>query len=179
MISFRTIEKPPNEEFSVSGLSYLPEFGHCVDLLASLLQSLTLLKTVISKTSAEKLLHSYGPGKWNVKECLVHLVDDERIYSYRALCFARAEMTALPGFNQDDYNRYSGAKNRSIANIMEEYEAVRFATIRLFNGLSDEALGRKGIADNVTFSVRAIGYHIAAHEAHHFKILKEKYLLDI
>jgi len=81
----------------------------------------------------EKLLSGYAPGKWTIKDTLVHIIDDERIYAYRALCFARNEKKELPGFEQDDYALYSGANERTIQNILEEYEAVRYSTIALFN----------------------------------------------
>lgn len=107
---------------------------------------------------------------------LVHVVDDERIYGYRAMCFARGEATPLPGFEQDDYAAASGANERPLCSIMAEYAAVRHATIALFDGLADDALTRSGVANGNRASVRALGWHIAGHELHHLKLLRERYL---
>jgi len=103
-------------------------------------------------------------------------MDDERIYAYRAMCFARGEQTPLPGFEQDDYARNSGANERDIDNILEEYEAVRRSTIALFIGLPDSALIKTGIANNNNVSVRALVYHLAGHELHHINLIKSRYL---
>jgi Protein of unknown function (DUF664) len=95
---------------------------------------------------------------------------------YRALCFARNERTELPGFDQDDYIAFSNANDRSLDNILQEYEAVRHATIALYDGMDEQSLLRQGTANNNKASVRALGYHIAGNELHHLNIIKEKYL---
>src|SRR5207253_10519819 len=107
---------------------------------------------------------------------LVHVIDDERIYAYRALRFARNDKTELPGFEQDAYALNSGANERSVKNILKELTSVRRATISLFDGLDDEALTREGVADGNKVSVRALAYHIAGHELRHINIIKERYL---
>ncbi len=109
-------------------------------------------------------------------EILVHIIDMERIYAYRALSFARNDKTELHGFNHLDFIIYSGADRRSLDNIFDEYEAVRRSTITLFNGLQDEALLRKGITNKNEASVRALAYHIAGHELHHVNVIKKYYL---
>jgi uncharacterized damage-inducible protein DinB len=125
---------------------------------------------------AEKLTFRYAEGKWTIKEILVHLIDDERIYAYRALRFARQDQTELPGFEQDDYALHSGANERDIHDILKEFATVRAATISLFEGFDREALLRTGIADGKIMSVRAAAYHIAGHEMRHLNIIKERYL---
>lgn len=124
----------------------------------------------------EKLIQRYAEGKWTIKEVLVHIIDDERIYAYRALRFARNDATALPGFEQDDYARYSGAQDRNLGEILKEFAAVRNATIALFNGLDEKALSRGGVANENFVTVCALIYHIAGHEMHHVNIIKERYL---
>ncbi len=174
----KLIQKPNDGEFPPYAIMYiklLPDDGL---LLHHFAENFRETKDIIIRLPEEKLLHRYAEGKWTIKETLVHIIDDERIYAYRAMCFARNEKTALPGFEQDDYARYSGANERDINNIMEEYEAVRHATITLFNGISDEALLRKGTANDAQATVRALAYHIAGHELHHINIIKEKYLLS-
>jgi uncharacterized damage-inducible protein DinB len=172
----RIIEKPGEGEFPPYAIMYiklLPDDGL---LLKHLAENFTNVKQFILSLPEDKLTYKYAKNKWTIKEILVHIIDDERIYTYRAMCFARNEKTELPGFEQDDYVAFSNANDRSIENILREYEAVRNATIALFEGLDEIALLREGIANNNKATVRALGYHIAGHELHHINIIKEKYL---
>jgi hypothetical protein len=114
-----------------------------------------------------------------VKEVLGHLIDTELIMSYRALRIARNDRTPIPGFEQDDYVRNGDFDKRSVANLGREFEQVRRSTISLFRNLEPEAWKRKGIANNVEISVRALAYIIAGHELHHKSILKDRYGLGI
>ena len=172
----KLIQSPsPNE--------YAPYAGMYVDLVpmdGQILQHLSdnfkVVQKLVADLSPKQLLHRYAPGKWTVKEVLVHIVDDERIYAYRAMCFARGEQNTLPGFEQDDYAANSGANERDIENIMEEYEAVRRSTITMFNGFTNEQLSRWGTANNYKCTVSGLLYHLAGHELHHLRIIREKYL---
>ena len=172
----RKIEKPKDGEFPPYAIMYiklLPDDGL---LLKHLAENLDEVKNFILSLPEEKLIYRYAENKWTIKEMLVHIIDDERIYAYRALCFARNEKTELPGFEQDDYVLFSNANDRSIENILQEYEAVRRATISLYEGLDETALLREGVANNNKVTVRALGYHIAGHELHHINLIREKYL---
>jgi hypothetical protein len=135
-------------------------------------------KRFIYSLPEQLLSYRYREGKWSIKEILVHIVDDERIYAYRAMCFARNEKGGLPGFDQDAYAACSGADQRSLDSIFEEYEAVRNSTIALFDGLPEEALDRMGQGSGsfAGATVRALGYHIAGHELHHMHVIREHYL---
>jgi hypothetical protein len=172
----RIIEKPREGEFPGYAIMYIKLLPGDGLLLQHLAENFTKVKEFILSLPGEKLTYAYEKNKWTIKEILVHIIDDERIYAYRALCFARNEKTALPGFEQDDYVRFSNANARSIENILQEYAAVRNATIALFEGFDEIALLREGIANNNKATVRALGYHIAGHELHHINIIKEKYL---
>ena len=172
----RTIQKPHPDEYPAYASMYidlLPDDGL---VLQHMEENLAEVKELIHSLPEEKLLYRYAPGKWTIKEILVHIIDDERIYSYRALRFARKDRTELPGFEQDDYTAESNANERSLESIFEEYEAVRKATIALFNGLDDEALLRRGKADGNEDTVRALAYHIAGHELHHIHFIRTNYL---
>jgi uncharacterized damage-inducible protein DinB len=172
----RKIEKPKDGEFPPYAIMYiklLPDDGL---LLKHLKENFDKTKEFILSLPEEKLTYRYAKNKWTIKEILVHIIDDERIYAYRALCFARNDKTELPGFEQDDYALFSNANERSIENILNEYEAVRNATITLFESFDEAALLRKGIANKNRATVRALGYHLAGHELHHINIIKEKYL---
>lgn len=172
----RRIAKPEAGEFAPYASMYidlLPDDGLILQHLRSNFET---TRNLILSLPEGKLIHRYAPGKWTIKEILVHIVDDERIYSYRALRFARNDPTELPGFDQDVFARHSGADERGLDDIFEEYEAVRSATITLFGGLEDEAFLRRGTADGNVMSVRAAVYHLAGHELHHMNVIREKYL---
>lgn len=174
---WQPIQKPTPGEYPAYAEMYLKWLPPGDQLLVHLHQGLEKAIRLIDEIPEHRFLYRYEVGKWTTKEVVVHIIDDERIYAYRAMCFARNEQTALPGFEQDDYAAHSGANERSIDSIRDEYIAVRQATIALFNSFSTDALLRKGVANNHTASVRALGYHIAGHELHHLDILRRKYLL--
>ena len=170
------IEFPLKNEYPSYAEMYMKLVNKDGTLLQQLKSSLEKTKDIINNLSEEKLNYRYQKNKWSIKEVLVHIIDDERIYGYRALSFARNDKTNFPGFEQDEYNLFSDTSERTIKNIMEEYEALRLSTVTLFNGFSNNALKRIGTANGNQTSVRALGYHILGHELHHIKILKEFYL---
>lgn len=174
----RIIEPPQPGEYPPYAIMYmrlLPTDGQILD---HLWDNFLTVKKLIYSLPEEKLYYRYAPGKWSIKETLVHIVDDERIFAYRALRFARNEKNNLIGFDQDSYAQYAEADSRDLDNIFEEYEAVRKSTIALFNGLPEDSLMRMGHGTG-TFNdatVRALAYHIAGHELHHYNLIREKYL---
>lgn len=172
----KEIQKPQPGEYPPYAAMYIDLIPDDGKLLTHLWDNFEASKNLVKSIPQEKFLFRYAPTKWTIKEVLVHIVDDERIYAYRALRFARNDTTELPGFDQDHFSLNSNANERSVENIMEEYEAVRKATIALFNGLSDQVFLRKGMADNSQTTVRGLAYHLAGHEVHHINIIKNKYL---
>jgi uncharacterized damage-inducible protein DinB len=172
----KKIQKPEKGEYAPYTIMYiglLPDDGLVLKHLRD------NLKTVVDLTRSlppEKLVYRWAEGEWTIKEILGHVIDDERIYCYRALRFARNDATELPGFDQDDYVAFSGANERSIEDILEEYRAVRHATLTFFNSLEEKALKRAGVANGNVMSVRAAAYHIAGHELHHLNSIRENYL---
>ena len=118
----------------------------------------------------------YSPDKWSLKELLGHLNDTERIMSYRALRFARNDATPIEGYEQDDYVRNARFARCSLADLIEDYIAVRRATLSLFRNLDEAAWTRRGVANKNEISVRALAYTIAGHELHHRRMMQEKYL---
>jgi uncharacterized damage-inducible protein DinB len=117
----------------------------------------------------------YAPDKWNAKEVLGHVCDTERIFAYRALRIARGDETPMAGFEQDDYVKNGPFANAPMAEMVEDYIAVRRATLTLLRNLDEPAWTRRGTANNNAVSVRALAYTIAGHEVHHRRILEEKY----
>jgi hypothetical protein len=119
--------------------------------------------------------HRYAPGKWSVREVLVHLSDVERIMAYRALRVARGDATPLPGFDENAYAPLSNAEAHPLAALAEEWSDVRRATLSLFRHLPGEAWTRRGTASGAPVTVRALAWIIAGHERHHLGVLAEHY----
>ena len=122
--------------------------------------------------------HTYGEGKWTVKEVLCHIVDAERIMTYRALRFARNDMTALSPFEQDEFVASARHNERKLQDIAEEFVYLRKANLCLFQTFDEVELARKGMASDRLISVRAFLYVIAGHLNHHVNLLKTRYLKD-
>ncbi len=118
----------------------------------------------------------YAEGKWTIKDIILHLIDAERIFTYRALRIARNDKAELPGFEENEYVIEANANNREYESLLVEYEIVRNATISLFETFTSEELIRLGTASNNSVSVRAIGYIILGHELHHKNVILERYL---
>ena len=137
-----------------------------------LISSLELFKSI----PEERANYRYAEGKWSIKELLGHIIDTERIFAYRALCFARGEKQHLPGMEQDDYVREAEFDKRQFTDMIKEYELVRRSNLLLFKSFSEMELNRRGTASNNEVTVLAILFIIAGHELHHIKVLKEKYL---
>ena len=124
----------------------------------------------------EKGAHRYEPGKWSVRQLVGHVIDGERLFSYRALAIARGDRAALPGMDQEEYMAGVDFDARTLGSLADEFEAVRAATLHLLRHLSPEAWARRGVASDNEVTVRALAYIIAGHEAHHVRILRERYL---
>ena len=161
------------------------EYAPYYDRYISLVQGTDILGTLDAQRRQMVLLLSgrdekdgdfrYAPNKWNAKEVLGHVCDTERIFAYRALRIARGDQTPLAGFEQDDYVRNGPFASAPIGEMVEDYIAVRRATLTLLRNLDEAAWTRRGVANKNEVSVRALGYIIAGHEVHHRRILEEKY----
>jgi uncharacterized damage-inducible protein DinB len=125
--------------------------------------------------SEERSSHRYAAGKWSIRELLNHLTDAERVFALRALWFARGFDSALPSFDQETAARSARADDVPWARHLEEFQAVRASTVALLRNLPAEAWSSAGIASGNRFTVRALAYVIAGHEAHHVAVLKERY----
>lgn len=118
---------------------------------------------------------TYAPGKWTLKEVLGHLIDDERIFAYRALCVARNDTRPLPGFDENDYVAATRFEQRTLRDLLAEYRVVRDGTIALFEALTAEEWLRIGNVNGYAASVRGLAFHVAGHELHHLRTLRERY----
>lgn len=163
--------------------SIMPEFYHAYVREVEALSLKSALSGMMDKTvllfssiPLEKEEYAYAPGKWTIKELLLHLIDCERVFSYRALRFSRKDKTILASFEENDFIENSITSNRSLKSLIDEYLWLRKASIEMFVHLSDEQLLYEGKVGDNTLSPLMIGYIIAGHNLHHLKILEERYL---
>jgi uncharacterized damage-inducible protein DinB len=123
-------------------------------------------------------LHRYAPGKWSIRDVMNHVSDCERLFIARAFWFARGLESPLPSFDQEVAASAAQADQRPWADLILEFEAVRGATVAFFQSLPAEAWGRRGIASDNPFTVRALAYMCVGHVTHHMAILRERYLTE-
>ena len=146
------------------------------EIISELGQQLSDTLVLLRGVSEAKAETRYAPGKWSLKEVVGHVLDFERIFGYRALLIARDEQTPLPGYDQDELMRVAGFSRYRISDLVVEFEQVRRANISFFEHLREEAWDGRGVASEVEVSVRALAYIMAGHEAHHRRVIREKYL---
>ncbi len=144
--------------------------------LVGLEQNLELVVSFYFNIPKDKHNYAYAIGKWTIKDILLHVIDTERIFAYRALRIARQDRTPLAGFEQDDYIAPANATQRSMESLLEEYKAVRQGSMSLFKSFNSSTLMQLGEASGCPISVRAIGYILTGHENHHIQIIKARYL---
>ncbi len=145
------------------------------DILSTLDRQRREMVLLLSGLSEAQGDFRYAPEKWSAKQVLGHLCDTERIFAYRALRIARGDTTPIEGFEQEDYVKNGPFARHAIAEVIEDYIAVRRATLSLLRSLEEAAWSRRGIANKNEVTARAIAYLIAGHELHHRRILEEKY----
>ena len=146
------------------------------DILEGLKANLESITAFLSDIPKEKHAYAYAEGKWTIKDLLLHIIDAERVFAYRAMRVARGDKTPLAGFDQDDYVITANASDRSFESLMQEYSAVRNSTIALFDSFDEAMLLHIGEASSAPVSARALGYIISGHENHHIGVIKERYL---
>lgn len=168
-------KKPESSEYAEyysRYISLVPE-GDVVETLEAQTKKFVAYLRSIPEAKGDQ---RYAPDKWSVKEMLGHMIDGERIFAYRALRFARADQTPLPGFEQDDYVRSAGHSHSRLGDLIEEFELVRKANVLMFKQLDEDAWQRRGTASENAISVRALAHVLVGHVEHHWKVLREKYL---
>lgn len=146
------------------------------DILSILESELAETLDLLDGLTEERANYRYAPGKWSVKEVIGHLIDVERLFSYRALSFARNDPAPLPSMEQEDWAKFNNASQRTLSELLMEFVAARRSSIAMFRSFDDGMWERQGTASGYRFSVRTFPYIIAGHERHHRGVLQERYL---
>lgn len=174
MPSYKAI-RPPADEYPPHFAAYVEEApdGDIIRTLqAGVKSTLTLLKGLDDARAG----HRYAPNKWTVREVVAHVADSERVFSYRLLSFARADPAELPSFDENLWVPEQQAERQKFKRVLDDFKAVRAATVTLLKTLPRQAWTRRGVANHKAMSVRALAWSIAGHEEHHRRVLVERYL---
>ncbi|HEY1349447.1 MAG TPA: DinB family protein [Ktedonobacteraceae bacterium] len=174
-LSTKKIQKPVAGEYAPYTSAYIDLMPDDGLVLAHLRANMQSMKDLFLAQSEVRLSTPCAAGEWTMKEILSHVTDTERVFACRALRIARNDLTPLPGFDQGAYTHYSGANARSSEDLLEEFSAVRLATLALFHSLDDQAWQRVGRVADFALSVRAAVYIIAGHERHHLDSIQQNY----
>lgn len=172
----KSITKPTLEQhpdWAPVYIKLVPDDGQVLNFIKDGLQEVLNLTQPLTNEQWE---YRYAADKWTIKEVLVHLMDAERVFTYRGLSAAREDKTSLPGFDHNAYVPASRANQRTGEDILEEYQALRAATIAFFNNLDEQSLNTIGEAKGQPCSAKGMLYMIAGHERHHLQLLRERYL---
>lgn len=145
------------------------------ELVQAMHSSLEELREILISIPVEKADHAYESGKWTVKQLLQHVIDAERVFSYRAVCIARGEQHGLPSFDENSYASLAEVDHRQLKDMKEELLALRSSVYLMFKGFTPDMLSRTGVASGSAVSANALGYIIIGHARHHFNILRERY----
>jgi uncharacterized damage-inducible protein DinB len=170
-----TIPRPREDE-------HAPYYGKYVervpdgDLITQLREQLMDTVGLLRGISVERETFAYAPGKWTVRQVLGHMIDTERVMAYRALAFSRGEQNPQPSFDENAWVDEANFDERTVGDLLEEFQIVRASTIHFAKNLNDEMLTRRGTASGNGITVRALLYIIAGHERHHADILRRQYL---
>lgn len=146
------------------------------DHMVAMKEGLDTVPELLAPLTEEQWNFRYAPTKWTIKQVLLHIIDTERIFSYRALRLARHDKTPMAGFDQDQYMTEVKADLRSPQSILEEFDIVRKSTIIMFENFTDDMLLHMGIASDLPMTTLSIGFIIPGHERHHMRIVRDKYL---
>mgnify|MGYP005811825511 CR=1 FL=1 len=146
------------------------------DLLEAFTRGSTGFLRFLDTIPTEKFDYRYAEEKWTIKEVLQHVIDAERVFSYRALRFSRKDSTPLPGFDENSFAANAEASRRTWADLVEEFTVTRRSSELLFRSFSEEQLEANGVSSNSPNYVRALGYILIGHALHHENIIRERYL---
>ncbi len=170
------ISKPKTGEYADYAIKYLNYLPDDINLVDHMIQNLKNLIEFFVSMPNDKYSYRYADDKWTIKEVLLHIIDTERVFAYRALAYARGDKAILPGFHENVYAENSNANNRTATDLLDELKTVRLSTISLFKSFSHEQFAIIGKTSEANLSVSAAAFLILGHSIHHMKIIQEKYL---
>ena len=146
------------------------------DFLKILTQNTTETVDLFEALPPEKHDYRYAEGKWTIKQLLMHIIDTERVFAYRALAAARRDESPVYRMDEELYAGNVDVSNRTLADLVSEFKSVRSATEFLVKNLTDEQGQRLCNVVTHPMTARAISYFMIGHVLHHIGIVRERYL---
>ncbi|MGI8638548.1 MAG: DinB family protein [Pyrinomonadaceae bacterium] len=169
------MNRPEKEEYAGYYETYVSLVAE-IDIVSALENQISELQNLFAAIPEQKSSYAYAEGKWSIKQLIGHLIDGERVFSYRALRISRNDKTPLAGFEEKSYIANSNFSNAELADLTKEFSLLRGSNVLFFKNLNDEAWLRTGTASDAEVSVRALAYIMVGHVRHHANILRERYL---
>lgn len=170
----------PNPELAPAYAKYYFDRSNGQEnLIVSLIENGEKTVAFIKELTEEKADFHYADDKWSLKGVLLHTIETERVFQYRALRISRKDTTPIEGFDEGWYSQHNNTDARNLSDLASEFNAVRQSTISLFQGMNVAMLDAEGIANNAPITPRNIGWLIVGHTMHHCDIIKERYLVDV
>lgn len=172
------MKRPKKGEYAPFHETYLkvvPARGTAQSLLKKTFKE---AQQVFGNLSEEMGDYAYEPGKWTIKQMLIHIIDAERVFAYRTLSFMRGDRIALPGFNQDIWMEGVDVSNRTIKDLLKEWKVVRDNTLFLLKQCTEQQSAFLGTASGWKVTPRAMFFVIIGHQIHHMNVLKERYFVQ-
>jgi uncharacterized damage-inducible protein DinB len=170
------LQRPEKTEYAEFYANYVA-LAEEADVVSALQNQTNDLRELLADVSAEKENFRYAAGKWSIKELFGHIIDAERVFSYRVLRISRGDQTPLAGFEENSYVAGGNFGNSDFADLIEEFSLLRAANVLMFKNLTEEQWLRRGTASDATVSVRALAFMMVGHIRHHANILRERYLV--
>lgn len=169
----------PNPDYAPSYMLYYFDLtNQYTDLLEALVENRLKFLKLIQEISDTKADFQYADDKWTLKNVILHTIESERVFQYRALAFSRNDVNELPGFDENLYAEKNNHDARTLSDLAEEFDVVRLSTIALFKGMNEKMLDNQGIANGSPITPRNLGWAIVGHAMHHATIIIERYLVD-
>ena len=169
------ISKPGSDEYPPYATGYVNAVPDGTDVLQLMANNQASTHKLFYALTDEQAMYAYAEGKWTLKEVLGHMIDTERVFSFRAFVFSREDIS-LPGFDQDTYINSTDFNSRTIQSLADEFKAVREATLFLYRSFSERQLKCSGVASGMLVKVAALVYITAGHELYHLNLIKQHYL---
>lgn len=149
-----------------------------IDILSALGRQKEEFHQFISAIGEQRAGYRYAEGKWSIRQVVGHIIDSERVFGYRALCVARGEQGALPGFDENQWAAGAGIDLVTLSDLLDEFRSLRESHQLMFSHLRPEAWLRSGTANGFPITARALAYIMAGHARHHVAVLTDRYLVS-
>lgn len=175
----KKIAKPSSNEHALYYEKYVQLVDENISVLDTLKSTPKIFEATLLALPEHKLVTPYMPGKWSIKDLMLHLADTELVFLYRAMRFARNDKSPLPFFDENEFANQANANALPIKKILKQYKNIRLASITFFSNQTTATLKRSGTASNAAMSVRACAWIIAGHELHHWKVIQERYDISL